>query len=163
MDRQIRTIHETDVETIDDLVERLKPLTHHTKYTYWNLFKNFSPFCFIAFDQEEPVGFITSHPTSNSDWFIWQLGILPDYRGTGLAERLQDKVVAVARQEGATAITLTVERDNIASQKSFSKLAARLGTKLITDESVNLENVSDPANPEIFYRISLQYENSLEK
>ncbi len=153
----IRRSQEQDANSIHDLVRDIHPLTPHTRYTYWNLFRNFGNACFIAEDQDRPVGFITSHPTTTSpkEWFIWQAGILPDYRGTGLIDRLQDRVIEVARDYGALALTTSIEADNPRSLGAFSRLATRLHTTLEEVERFNLTPDDPQTLPEVLYRIPL--------
>jgi|SRR5665213_243848 len=148
---------ENDTDAIFKLVPELPPLTPHTRYTYWNLFRNFGNTCFIATAKNRPVGFITSHPTTtpSNEWFIWQAGILPEYRGRGLIDELQDRVVNVARESGAVAISTSIEADNPRSFGAFNRMATRLGTTMEEIDRFNLDPEGDNESPEILYRISL--------
>ena len=156
-DVMIRQSQEQDTNAIYDLVPKLSPLTPHTRYTYWNLFRNFGDSCFIATNQEQPVGFITSHPTTTPslEWFIWQAGILPEYRGNGLIDSLQDHVIDAARNSGAVALNTSIETDNPRSFGAFSRMAVRLGTTMEEIERFNLTPEDPSVAPEVLYRIPL--------
>lgn len=153
----VRKGKEQDANDIYRLVPLLAPLTVHTSYTYWNLFRNFGDSCFIAADGKEPVGFITSHPTTTpkSEWFIWQAGILPEYRGTGIIDTLQDRVIDIALSSGATALNTSIEIDNLRSLGAFNRMAVRLGTTM--EEIGRYYPTSEDflASPEVLYRIAL--------
>lgn len=153
----IRESQEKDAQKIFELVPALTPLTPHTLYTYWNLFRNFGNACFVATNQEKPVGFITSHPTTSptNEWFIWQAGIVPEQRGTGLIDQLQDKVVEVARNSGAVALMTSIEADNPRSYGAFERLATRLGSNMVEIERFNLNPDNLTSSPEVLYRIDL--------
>ena len=153
----IRQSREQDTNDIFDLVSKLSPLTQHTPYTYWNLFRNFANSCFIATDQQKPIGFITSHPTTTppNEWFIWQVGILPKYRGSGLIDKLQDRVIEVANNSGAIAISTSIETDNPRSLAVFGRMADRLGTNLEQVEQFNLTPDDPSVAPEVLYCMAL--------
>ena len=158
----IRESQERDVSDIYNLVPNLAPLTPHTRYTYWNLFRNFANCCFIAVDEDQLIGFITSHPTTSppNEWFIWQAGVVPEYRGTGLIDVLQDCVIEVARQKGALAINTSIETDNPRSLGAFNRMAVRLGTAMNEVIRFNLTPRDSSTPDEVLYRISLEAENS---
>ena len=153
----IRRAYEQDTNSVYNLVPELTPLTHHTRYTYWNLFRNFGNMCFVALDQDHPVGFITSHPTTTpeNEWFIWQAGIVPKFRGNGLIDTLQDRVVGVARGSGAIALTTSIEPNNTRSLGAFTRMATRLGTGIEEISRFNLEPEDRPPVLEVLYRIVL--------
>lgn len=154
----VRESQEKDVNDIYNLVPNLAPLTPHTRYTYWNLFRNFAESCFIAVNENQLIGFITSHPTTSppNEWFIWQAGIMPEYRGTGLIDNLQDRVIEVARQSGALAINTSIETDNLRSLGAFSRMAVRLGTTMDEVIRFNLTPENPSTSDEVLYRMSLE-------
>lgn len=154
----IREGIEQDVAPIYELVPRIGRLTQHTPYTYWNLLHNFGNAAFVALNSEnEHVGFITSHPTTlpKNEWFIWQVGILPEYRGRGLIDDLQDRVVQVAQESGAVALTTSIEADNPQSFTVFSRLAKRLDTGMYEIDSFTMPSDSPDQEPEVVFRIPL--------
>lgn len=154
----IRRGRETDAGMVRDLVPNLKPLTQHTPYTYWNMFKNFGDSCFVAIDSRQPVGFVTSHPTTTprKEWFVWQVGVLEHYRGRGIAGDLLQRVVGVAQDAGAAALTTTIEVSNPRSLGAFVKLARTLGTTIKEVDRFNLDPNSSTSVPEVIYRIPIE-------
>ena len=154
---EVRESQKQDVNPLFELVQELRPLTQHTPYTYWNLLNNFGNSCFIAIDNEQPIGFITSHPTTNpaSEWFIWQAGILPDYRGQGLIDELQDKVIEVAKDYGAVAMRTSIKVDNPRSLGAFTRMATRLGAPMEEIDRIMLAAEDEWSAPEVLYRIPL--------
>lgn len=160
----IRQSHESDVSQVYELAQNLPPLIPHTMYTYWNLFRNFSDSCFVVVDENKPVGFITSHPTTTppNEWFIWQVGILPEYRGRGLIDRLQERVITVAKKYGAVAIQTTIESDNPRSIAAFSRMATAMDVPMEEVARFNLTPNGPLAADEILYRFSLEPKNSLD-
>lgn len=151
----VRSAQSQDTDAVHGLVADLYPLTQHSWYTYWNLLTNFSDSCFVASKPktDKLVGVFTSHPITSleqPEWFAWQAGILPDYRGSGLIEQFQERMVEAALNSGAVAIRTTIEAHNIASFKVFDRLARRLGS-----EVQMLQEIPTPSGIEILYRLPL--------
>lgn len=153
----IRESTGSDAMNVHALVGQLPPLTHHTPYTYWNLFSNFSDSCFVAINEGKTVGFVTSHPTTTppQEWFIWQAGILPEYRRTGLRDALGARVIGAAMKSGAVALTTTIEADNTRSLGSFQRAAHRLGATIEEIDRFNLTPDDPSAVEEVLYRLPL--------
>lgn len=151
-------VHEGDAVPIHNLATRLSPLTPYRPSIYRDLFRNFGDSCFVAIANGEDVGFIASHPTTTppKEWFIWQVGILPDHRGEGLVDTLQDRVLEVARKSSAIAITTVIEADNSSGFGAFSRMAKRIGSTMNQIDSFSLSADVANSNPEIVYRIPLE-------
>lgn len=153
----IRACTPNDAYPIYELAKMLPPLSAHNPYAYWNLFSHFNGANFVAEVDGNPSGFITSHPTNSpeSEWFIWQIGVLGEFRGTGLAAGLQDEVIDVARNSGAVAIRTTIDKGNPASLGSFKKMASRLGTELHEIDRYDITKHDPSVRPETLFRIPL--------
>ncbi len=54
-------------------------------------------------------------------FFLWQIGVLKEFRGTGLAVKLVHALLDKALESGAEMMRVTAEIDNIASWKLFLK------------------------------------------
>lgn len=152
---EIRNLSGLDTDLVHALAQELPPLDVHTMYTYWNILENFGDSCFVATDSDLPVGLVTSHPTTNpsDEWFLWQIGVRTEYRGNGIADRLQDCVVAVARDAGASALRTTIDQTNLASLHIFERLADRLDTPL--ERVADVRYGLDKPSLEDVYRINL--------
>lgn len=84
---RIRNISEDDYSLLRYLAEKCKPLDVHTLYTYWVLSKFFSGSSFLLFDNNTVIGYITSVETEKTV-FIWQIGVLEEYRSLGYSRVL---------------------------------------------------------------------------
>lgn len=139
----VRRCREEDAAKIHSLVRHLSPLITHTPYTYWVLC-NYSPSrCFVAEHNGEIVGFATgilsdSNPAS---FLVWQIGVQQDFRGTGLSDRLLDRIAESARAAGAISIEATIEEDNSPSRSAFARLAVRLASELQRVEDVAIRQI----------------------
>jgi len=58
-------------------------------------------------------------------FFLWQIGVLKDYRGTGLAGKLVKALLDRALVMGAERMHVTAEIGNIPSWKMFQKYGFR--------------------------------------
>ncbi len=154
------TVRETrpdDATAICQLAAELKPLIQHTPYTYWVLCNYAHRRAFVAEKDGQLVGFVTS-VLSDADppvLLVWQLGVVPEARGTGLADRLLDRVAQAGRRSGATAIEATIEEDNPASRRAFERLASRLNSELTEVGKVQIPSAGKQSSiAEILYRIA---------
>ena len=152
----VREAQPEDAAAIYELVANLKPLIQHTPYTYWVLCNYARHRCFVAERDGQVVGFVTGlvsdadHPVL----LVWQLGVVGELRGTGLADRLLDRVGHAGRRAGAVAIEATIEEDNPSSRRAFERLAERLDSELQEVHKVLIPAAGNkPSVPEILYRI----------
>ena len=126
----IRNISEEDCAVLHYLAESCKPLDVHTHYTYWVISKFFSSGSFLLFCNNEPIGYITSIETDKVI-FIWQIGILEQYRSLGYSKTLISAISNYARKKKknlAVSIAKENERSFCAFQ-SFSKINSYRFTK----------------------------------
>ena len=80
---------------------------------------------------------------------------MPEYRGNGLIDKLQDSVIEVAKSSRVIAISTSIETDNPRSLAVFGRMADRLGTSLEQIEQYNLTTDDSSVAPEVLYRITL--------
>ena len=71
-------------------------------------------------------------------FFLWQIGVNPDFRGKEVGKRLLDRIEKFARNLGCKFIESTVDPENIPSQKLF----LNNGYKNISSEEGKIEIVS---------------------
>lgn len=109
------------------LVERVGALERNTCYAYLLLCSDFRDTCVIAEDEGAVVGFVIAYrpPVRPDETFVWQVGVAPEARGTGLGGRLLDAVLAAPGSKGARYLTATVSPDNVASLALFRGVARR--------------------------------------
>lgn len=108
----------SDHTLIKELASSCAPLDQHTGYTYWTLLRYNSDTCFIAYNDNTPIGFITGFCKEQTG-FIWQIGVLPDYRKKGISGLLIATMVRRFKSLGASRIETTIDKSNKASYKAF--------------------------------------------
>lgn len=149
----IRPVSETDAVLLHRLAVLCPPLDVHTHYTYWVLCHLSGNGCFVAEDDGVPVGFTTSLRDGDSI-FLWQIGILPSHRGTGLSSRLIGAVVEHAGAQGVAELQFSIDPSNVASRAAFAAFAEGTQSSLTRIGSVDLHD-DDLDEVEDLYRIEL--------
>lgn len=148
----IRSALESDAPLFHALATACPPLDVHTPYTYWVLAFMFRDGCFVAVDNDKPVGFVTTVRRDDTA-FLWQIGVKETSRGTGVSTMLIDAVCAWARETGVTQLQLSISSDNAASLGSFRSYATRNGLTFSTIGHLDLTVADDPSfseNEDIF-------------
>lgn len=79
---------------------------------------------FIAFCEDEPVGFTLLYPSFTTlglgkKWILYDLFVSQDIRQKGIGRALLDKAVCFARHDGAKQICLETARDNTRAKKLY--------------------------------------------
>lgn len=113
-----------------DLIRRSPPLDANSEYCYLLLCSHFRDTCAIAVDTDgKVVGGVTAYlPPDRADTlFVWQLVVAESTRGTGLAGRLLDAVLARPQTRAIRWLETTVNPSNRASARVFERLASQRG------------------------------------
>ena len=128
----LRNAGTEDVSLVRQFVDNCKPLTVHTAVTYAVLFRLFPELCFIAENEDQIVGFASAiRGTSESDAvYCWQIGVLPEFRGTGLARELVEARLAAGKTMGCKLGQVGIEPGNDISLKLWQKVAKAQGKEL---------------------------------
>jgi L-2,4-diaminobutyric acid acetyltransferase len=129
---KISTVNVQDVSGVRKFVDSCNPLTLHTAVTYALMFDLSPDLCFVAESNGEIVGFASSIiGTKDRDaLYCWQVGVHPDHRGSGLAERLIDSRIEAGRSAGCTKVQVGIEPSNKVSLGLWQKVAKKLGKEL---------------------------------
>ena len=114
----IRPVVESDVSLLLSLANECPPLDIHTPYTYWVLCHLFKAGCFIALENERPIGFITSVVEGKRS-LLWQVGVIESHRGQGVAQHLINSVVIYAKRLHLLAVEVSIDPNNINSKSTF--------------------------------------------
>lgn len=135
---EIRPMKEKDIAQIRELVNFCKPLDLHTAFTYWILAKYFNNTCLVLEDKKTIVGYAGGMKSSAKKevFYLWQIGLLPKYRGTGFFGLLLDKVMEAAKKSGCNTLQFSVLSDNYQSIAAFSSYAKKKGIPLIKKDSL---------------------------
>jgi phosphoribosylamine--glycine ligase len=121
---RVRTAKETDFLDVYDFVSACPPLENYAEHVYKILLRYFGNSCFIAEMRNRIVGFVLgliSQTHAQPTYFLWQIGISPSMQGTGLGKRLLKEVEKQVTGLGCQRIELTIDPENIPSQKLFAE------------------------------------------
>jgi L-2,4-diaminobutyric acid acetyltransferase len=123
MDVKIRLAVEDDFLDVYKFVSNCKPLESYSEHFYKIMLRYFSNCCFIAEYKNDIVGLITGVVSQVHDktYFMWQIGVKSSIKGKGVAKNLLEKAEEEVKKLGCNRIELTVNPENITSQRFFEK------------------------------------------
>lgn len=136
-------------------VEKAGTLEQNTAYFYLIFCSDFADTCLVAQDGDEIAGFVIGYhpPNESSTAFVWQVGVLPAWRGQGLGKRMLDAWLELPANRHVRWVTATVADDNVASEQLFKRFAKSRGVRC--EISPHFDEWHFPAGhrPEPIYRI----------
>lgn len=148
----IRNCNSEDAITLRNLAKKCKPLDVHTHYTYWVICHLFGESCFLLFDENKPIGYIASL-IKDDVLFIWQIGILKEYRNKKYSRDLLNAVKDYALQKKCTKILVSISPENENSYCAFHRYCLHHELSIIRNGDITLK---DPA--ESFFECENLYE-----
>ncbi|WP_186670287.1 N-acetyltransferase [Sporosarcina sp. BP05] len=82
---------------------------------------------FIAFDANNPIGFVQLYPSFSSvsmkrTWVLNDLYVRESVRGKGFGDKLIKKALSFAEETGAKGVLLETNIENITAQKLYEKI-----------------------------------------
>ena len=82
---------------------------------------------FIAFDENNPIGFVQLYPSFSSvsmkrTWVLNDLYVRENSRGRGFGEKLIKKAIAFAEETGAKGVLLETNIENLTAQRLYEKI-----------------------------------------
>ncbi len=115
------------------LVEEAGTLDRNSSYAYLLLCRDFAETCVVAELEGKLCGFLTGYmPPGHADViFVWQVGVAPQARGSGVARGLLKQLLLQTSSRGIRYLETTIAPSNTASRALFSSLARRLGTEIV--------------------------------
>lgn len=121
---QIRKADEKEFLSVYNFVSRCKPLENYSEHFYKIMLRYFGNSCFVAEFNNEIVGFVMGFRSQvdNDKFFLWQIGVFSYHRGKEIGKMLLDEFEKVAKDIGCKRIEVTVDPENIPSQKLFEKM-----------------------------------------
>lgn len=150
----LRNVSAADAALLKHLAGKCYPLDVHTPYTYWVVANYHAISSYILQNDKEPIGFITALNTPNMV-FVWQIGILEEFRRKGLSKMLISAVFDYARSVSKD-IEVTIAADNDASKSAFASVCKKQNVKMVEIGVVELRDIDDDSFTEVEkkYRIS---------
>ena len=146
-----RSVHPSDGATLWRLVQAAGTLELNSPYLYLLMATDFGGTCLLAQHQGQPAGAVIGYrpPREPEAAFVWQVGVLPGYRGQGLGLQMLTAWRQLPANRDARWVTATVDPDNRASRALFGALAHRLGTPLAVQPHFPPDQfpVDPPAEP----------------
>lgn len=126
---RLRTPTVKDAAAIWRLLPTVGNLERNSCYAYLLLCSHFADTCLLAEHDGHLLGFVLAYrPPSEPDaLFVWQVGVVPAVRGTGLGGRMLTALLQLPATAGARFLTATVCADNGPSLAMFHRLARSLG------------------------------------
>ncbi|MCF7870570.1 MAG: GNAT family N-acetyltransferase [Candidatus Omnitrophica bacterium] len=121
---EIREAKSDEFLKVIELAKNCKPLEVYPEHLYKIIFRYFKDLCVVAEDKGELIGFAMGFSAQNPDktCFFWQIGVNPKVQAKGLGKKIVSYFEKKAKNLGYNRIELTVDLENIPSQKLFEKL-----------------------------------------
>jgi L-2,4-diaminobutyric acid acetyltransferase len=128
----VRTALEDDGALLWELARDSGGIDMNSPYAYMMQCRNFTDTCVIAEVFGTPAGFVTAHrlPGRKHALFVWQVAVLPEFRGLGIAKRMLEDLVEQPSCLGVRKLETTVTPSNKASKALFSAFAKARGAEL---------------------------------
>ena len=98
------------------------PMENYPEHVYKIILRYFGDYCFIAEENEQIIGFVMGIRSFQDTYFLWDIGVTPTYRGQGIGGRLVREVERELGKMGFKRVELTIDPDNLPSQKLFEKM-----------------------------------------
>jgi len=118
-----RQAREEEFLNVFEFVSHCKPLESYAEHVYKIMLRHFNNSCFVVEEEKKIVGFVLGFvsQTDMKTYFLWQVGISPDKQGKGLGGKLLDFLEKKVKGLGCKRIELTIDPQNLHSQKLFEK------------------------------------------
>lgn len=115
----------TDAAAVHALIEQCKPLDLNSTYAYLLLCHHFAKTCVVTRRANSIVGFISGYilPDDSQTFFVWQVAVHPDARGTRLGARMLRHLLARETASSTRYMETTVSPSNTASRRMFKRFA----------------------------------------
>jgi len=119
----IREAKEDEFLHVYNLVSQSPPLEKYFQHFFKIMLRYFSSTCLVAEHQGKLIGWQMGLLSQNdpTTYFLWQVGVHPDMQGRGLGGLLLDAIENKVTELGCTRIELTIDPENISSEKLFLK------------------------------------------
>ena len=150
-----RTATMQDGVAVWKAVQAAGTLELNTAYFYLIFCSDFGQTCLIAQQNHQIAGVLVGYrPPKHPDTaFCWQIGVLPAWRGQGLARRMLEAWLALPANQDARWLTATVAASNEASKRLFRGYADSNGLTCTVTPHFTEDLLPAGHEPEPLYRI----------
>ncbi len=79
--------------------------------------------CLMAFDEKKAIGYVLARKDArNKKWIVFEdVFVKEKYRDQKIGERLMEKAIEIAKEQGYVYITISVSFNNVKAKKFFEK------------------------------------------
>lgn len=139
-----------------ELIRTSPPLDANSTYAYLLLCRDFAATCALAVTGDGTLaGVVTGYraPDRTNVLFVWQVAIVPAWRGIGLGGRLLDHLVERPALAGVDHLETTIGPGNQASQRLFQAFAQRRACAVVVTPLFDATHLGAQHEPEHLHRI----------
>jgi L-2,4-diaminobutyric acid acetyltransferase len=143
----VRTALESDGALLWEIARDAKGIDLNSPYAYMMMCQNFSETSAVVEVYGQPAGFVTAYrlPKRPQVLFVWQIAVLPEFRGLGIGQRLLDGLVTLPGCTTVRTMETTVTPSNSASEALFRGFAKTHGAHLDIREGFASTDFPDDA------------------
>lgn len=157
---KVSTATVDDAFEIHELAGRLEGLVQHPVHFYNIMIRYFGNSFFLAKDAGRIVGFVWGFvsQTGPEVFFLWQIGVEEEFRGTGTSYELIGALTEFAKESGCRKVCATVETANIASARMFEKMGfenASKGDIVVENDRKAMVNYYGSGTNQVMYEFTL--------
>lgn len=161
MDFKVTNPDPGDFLDIYRFVGDIEGLVQHPVHFFKIMTNYFGDSFFIIRNGENIAGMVWGFisQTDPDIFFLWQIGVAPEYRGKGLSRKLIEKLIEFAAAHGCKKVHATVETENIASWKMFEKMKftnVSDGNTIMVDEKRALPNYYGSGTDQFLYEFKIE-------
>ena len=129
---RIRIPRAEEAPAIFRLIEECPPLDPNSRYCNLLQCTHFAETCVVAERGGTLAGWISAYrvPAAPHELFVWQVAVAPWARGTGVAARMLDVLMARPACRDITRLSASITDGNAPSRALFASFARRCGVPM---------------------------------
>jgi len=125
-----------------EIVSKCPPLDLNSKYAYFLIGEHFSKTSIVVTDGQDIIAMTSAYvnPQKEDTLFIWQVAVLPEYRGMNLGHKMINEILKRPLLKKIKYLETTITEKNTASKKVFLNLAKNLNCHIKKKEFLSSED-----------------------
>lgn len=154
----LRKAKQTDFMAVHKFVSSCEPLEKYPEHIYKIILRYFGNTCFIAEYDNKIVGFVMGFisQVDKNTYFLWQIGVSPHLQGEGIGTKILTTVEQELKKLNCKRVEVTVDPENISSQKLFEKLnyfniSEKEGETIKVEDNIAVKDYYKPGRHFILY------------